>query len=173
MSQRQATWLTLTVLLLAVGVYWLVRQQSAPLPPPPIAAKVGSDLPDPTLTPGDVLTRDVQTICQPGYTKTARNVPQALKQQVYRRYGILKRQPGQYEIDHLIALELGGSNSIRNLWPQSYLSQPYNARLKDALENKLHDLVCAGRVPLPEAQQAIAKNWLAAYQKYIGPLPTR
>ena len=56
-------------------------------------------------------------ICVPGYTKTVRDVPQPLKEQVYRSYGVTSRQPGEYEIDHLVSLELGGSNSARNLWP--------------------------------------------------------
>jgi 5-methylcytosine-specific restriction endonuclease McrA len=27
--------------------------------------------------------------------------------------------PGAYEIDHLISISLGGSNDIKNLWPQT------------------------------------------------------
>ena len=77
----------------------------------------------------------------------------------------------EYEIDHLISLELGGSNSIRNLWPQSYITQPLNAHIKDELENKLHALICSGQLPVEQAQQEIAQDWVAAYQKYIGPLP--
>ncbi|THF85083.1 hypothetical protein E7T09_18810 [Deinococcus sp. KSM4-11] len=127
--------------------------------------------PDPALTPGDVLTTDAAVICKPGYTKTVRNVPQALKEQVYREYGVHSRAPGEYEVDHLISLELGGSNSLRNLWPQSYLTEPLNAHVKDALENRLHDLACAGKLSFPEAQQAIASNWEEAYVKYVGPLP--
>lgn len=128
-------------------------------------------LPDPVKTPGDVLTTDPKVICQSGYTQTVRNVPQALKEQVYRSYGIASRQPGEYEVDHLISLELGGSNSVRNLWPESYKTQPLNARVKDTLENKLHDLACSGKITFPEAQQAIARDWEAAYRKYVGPLP--
>lgn len=130
-------------------------------------------LPNAQLTPGDVLTTDVQTICVPGYTQTVRNVPQAVKEQVYREYGIASHQPGEYEVDHLISLELGGSNSIRNLWPESYLARPLNAHVKDALEDRLHDLVCAGTLPIQTAQKAIAQNWVTAYQKYVGPLPSR
>jgi hypothetical protein len=90
----------------------------------------------------------VRLPCTPGYTKTVRDVPQSLKNQVYRQYGITSRQPREYEIDHLISLELGGSNSIRNLWPQSYITEPLNAHVKDRLENKLHELVCSGQLPL-------------------------
>ena len=75
--------------------------------------------PDLAKTPGDVLTTDAATICRPGYTKTVRDVPQPLKDQVYRSYGITDRKAGEYEVDHSVSLELGGSNSARNLWPQS------------------------------------------------------
>jgi len=133
--------------------------------------KIGVDLPDPRLTPGDVLTTDTNTICRPGYTKTVRNVPSSVKNAVYREYGIATHQPREYEVDHLISLELGGSNSIQNLWPQSYQTTPLNAHVKDKLENRLHSLVCSGQVPIQEAQRAIAQDWIGAYQKYLGPLP--
>lgn len=127
--------------------------------------------PDAQKTPGDVLTTDPQVVCTPGYSKTVRNVPQSVKNQVYRQYGILQRAPKEYEIDHLISLELGGSNSIRNLWPQSYVTMPLNARVKDALEHRLHALVCAGTLTLPDAQRAIATHWTTAYEQYVGPVP--
>ena len=69
-------------------------------------------LPDPKLSPGDVLTSDPKIVCVSGYTKTVRNVPQALKKQVYREDKITSRLPGEDEIDHIISLELGGSNSV-------------------------------------------------------------
>ena len=129
-------------------------------------------LPDPTLTPGDVLTTAPEIICVRGYTKKVRNVPKNVKEEVYRIYGIQSYEPGDYEVDHLISLELGGSNSIRNLWPESYLTEPYNAHRKDALENKLHALVCSGDLSLVDAQIAIAKNWIAAYEKYVNHGPS-
>lgn len=128
-------------------------------------------LPDPLKTPGDVLTSDPNVICKPGYTKTVRNVPQQLKEEVYHSYGIYTRESGEYEIDHLISLELGGSNSARNLWPESFKTQPLNAHVKDDIENRLHELACAGKITFQQAQKAIATNWEEAYVKYIGPLP--
>jgi len=127
--------------------------------------------PDPLKTPGDVLTTDPNVICVSGYTKTVRDVPQAVKQQAYQSYGIYRHQPGEFEVDHLISLELGGSNSIKNLWPESFVTHPLNAHVKDQLENKLHQLICSNQVPVAQAQQEIATNWVAAYEKYIGALP--
>lgn len=138
-----------------------------------LAGAAGSSpiLPDAKLTPGDALTSDAKVICVPGYAKTVRNVPSSLKDQVYKSYGITSRAKGEYEIDHLISLELGGSDSIRNLWPQSFITQPLNAHVKDKLENAMHDLACGGKLTFQQAQAAIAGNWLVAYEKYLGPLP--
>jgi hypothetical protein len=52
--------------------------------------------------------------------RKVRDVPEEMKREVYREYGITSHGPGDYEIDHLISLELGGSNSIKNLWPESH-----------------------------------------------------
>ena len=127
--------------------------------------------PDPVKTPGDVLTSDPKIICKSGYTQTVRNVPQSLKNQVYKNYGITSRAAGEFEVDHLISLELGGSNSIKNLWPESYKTMPLNAHIKDKIENKLHALACAGTITFTDAQQMIAHDWEGAYTRYIGPLP--
>lgn len=128
-------------------------------------------LPKPALTPGAALDVTTADICVPGYTKRVRHVPVAVKRLVYASYGVLTHRPGDYEIDHLISLELGGSNSVRNLWPQSYLTHPWNARVKDALENELHRRVCAGTMDLVAAQQAIARNWVVGYRRYVRPTP--
>ena len=128
-------------------------------------------LPDPARTPGAILAVTAADICVPGYAKKVRNVPAAVKRQVYRSYGIARHRPGDYEVDHLISLELGGSNSVRNLWPESYRTSPWNARVKDRLENELHRRVCAGSMPLDEAQRLIAGNWVAAYRRYVEPEP--
>jgi len=71
----------------------------------------------------------------------------------------------------LIPLSLGGSNSIRNLWPQSTTTSPWNSHVKDVLERRLHNMVCAGKVDLKIAQQEIATDWIKAYQKYIANSP--
>ena len=128
-------------------------------------------LPDPKLTPGDTFDVTVQDICAPGYSRKVRNVPAEMKREVYAEYGVTSHGPGDYEVDHLIPLELGGSNSIKNLWPESHRTSPWNAQVKDGLEGKLHELVCSGQLDLKTAQQAIASNWIEAYKTYVSPNP--
>lgn len=163
----------LVVLVFAVVLVFVLRRPGAVPAGPSTSSgfKIGVDLPDPRLTPGDVLSTNAKEICTPGYARSVRNVPQSVKNQAYRLYGITSRKPGEYEVDHLISLQLGGSNSIKNLWPQSYQTKPVNANVKDRLENKLHDLMCKGQISVSEAQKAIATDWIAAYRKYLGPLP--
>jgi hypothetical protein len=75
-------------------------------------------------------------------------------------------QPNRFEVDCLITPDLGGTESIRDLWPQPY-SPRGNARVKDKLEQRLHQLVCSGKLDLPAAQHDIAVDWIGAYEKYM------
>jgi hypothetical protein len=50
----------------------------------------------------------------------------------------------------------------------------WNSRVKDALEERLHEMVCSGQLDLTTAQHDIATDWIAAYRKYFhtnNPLP--
>src|SRR5437764_1030390 len=77
-------------------------------------------LPDSACTPGAIFPNaTVQQICTSGYASSVRNVPSSEKDQVYAEYGIHSHYAGQYEVDHLVSLELGGSNDIANLWPEA------------------------------------------------------
>jgi hypothetical protein len=84
-------------------------------------------------------------ICVPGYAKSVRDVSVSEKTQVYAGYGLAYPQaPGAYEVDHLISLELGGSNDIANLWPEA-AQPPPGFRQKDGFEDWLHDQVAPAR----------------------------
>src|SRR5439155_20852712 len=61
-------------------------------------------------------------------------------------------------------------NAIRNLWPEPYAGR-WGARTKDVLENRLHELVCEGRLSLASAQRQEARDWVGAYRKYVGSSP--
>lgn len=139
----------------------------------------GSDpLPDPKCTPGALNPRVTaatvaSTICTSGYTSSIRppeSITEPEKQGSAAAYGYTGSfSTGEY--DHLVPLELGGDpNDPANLWVEpndnSSATSTYNS--KDVLENRLHDLVCAGQLALATAQEAIASNWAAAYQTYVG-----
>ena len=124
-------------------------------------------LPDPACSPGQadprVTQADLQqTVCVSGYTKKVRDVPESEKNAVYAEYGIYNRAPYSYEVDHIVSLELGGSNDIANLYPESYAGK-YGARTKDKIENYLGDQICSGKMKLRTAQVTIAHDWLTYY----------
>ena len=120
--------------------------------------------PDPTCTPGaydpSVTQANIATtICRSGYTDTVRpsvSETDKAKKTLYKDYGIPSGAIS--ELDHLVSLELGGSNDVANLWPEvGKVPNP-----KDSVENDLHKAVCSGKVKLVAAQQAIAANWTTA-----------
>jgi hypothetical protein len=56
-----------------------------------------------------------------------------------------------------------------NLWPEPRrsLEPEWNAERKDELEAKLCQLVCARELDAREAQELIAEDWTAAYQRFF------
>jgi hypothetical protein len=122
-------------------------------------------LPDLACTPGALVPGvTMSQICRPGYAATARKVTQSRKDQVYAEYGVAHHFPGQFEVDHLVSLELGGSNDLANLWPEAASPSP-GFHQKDQVENYLHDQVCKGAISLQQAQIAIATNWMQVYRQ--------
>ncbi len=126
--------------------------------------EIDGSYPDHACSPGAIfLEAGTSTICIKGYTQKVRNVSASLKKKVYIEYGIEYPQPtGSYEADHLIPLELGGSNDIANLFPEAKDPNP-GFKEKDLVENYLHNKVCAGNLDLSAAQKQIANDWLAVY----------
>jgi hypothetical protein len=131
--------------------------------------------PDRRCSPGayySKLTRRV--ICAPGFrTGDIRNVPVAEKFAVEREYGLVARRYGRtLEIDHIVSLELGGSNAIANLFPERADAHP-GYRAKGRLENALHGIVCRGAMRLGIVQRRIAANWQRLYAQVFGVPPPR
>jgi hypothetical protein len=111
-------------------------------------------------------------ICTPDYSAKVRNVPQSEKNAVYAEYGIPRSHYGRpYEVDHIVSLELGGSNNIGNLYPEAASNPSPGFHIKDKLENKLHSLICQQQLDLRTAQKAIASNWVALYKHVYGVSP--
>ena len=133
---------------------------------PAVAAAwpAGFVLPDHHLTPGAIRHDSLAMICprvSPALEKTRPTAE--VKAGVYAEYGIRHHVYGQYEVDHLVPVELDGADTPANLWPEPGLRNP-----KDKLEDRLHELVCSGRLPLATAQHAIVTDWRTAYVQYVG-----
>lgn len=137
-----------------------------------------ADLPDNKLTPGVARNVDVNTLCHSS-TKLVRLTTTAMKLAVYKEYGIKPRHAPEctgtghscYEIDHRIALEDGGADDIKNLWPQSY-DGTWNAHVKDLYENFLHRKICNGKITIQKAQKELADDWIKGYKSHSElPLP--
>jgi hypothetical protein len=102
-------------------------------------------------------------LCDPSFrTGTERDVTEEMKKKVCEEYGITTGCPGKgYEIDHLVSIEIGGSEDIANLWPQ-----PADApgvigfHTKDVVEDRSHKAVCSGKLTLQQAQDGIRTDWL-------------
>jgi hypothetical protein len=135
-------------------------------------------LPDSACTPGATDSRVTQaniqsTICVSGYTTTVRpptSYTNPLKTSQIQEYGYSDTNLSDYEEDHLIPLEVGGSpTDPANLWPEPY-NITYGSKQKDKVENYLHDQVCGGSISLADAQKEIAQNWENVYNSHYGTL---
>jgi hypothetical protein len=121
-------------------------------------------LPDGNVSRGQVSIREKSKLCPHAETTALRNVTDAEKKTVCAEYGIAAAEctGANYEIDHIISLELGGSNDISNLFPQPFRPAP-GAHEKDQVENWLHARVCSGGISLYAAQRLIARDWYRLY----------
>jgi hypothetical protein len=126
-----------------------------------------SSLPDRRCSPGAYYSLlRAKVICSARFrTSAIRNVSQSEKFAVEKEYGMRAKLYGRsIEIDHIVPLELGGSNRIANLFPEPG-SGKANYHIKDRLEKRLHDRVCAGHFRLLSARRQIAANWKKLYRK--------
>jgi hypothetical protein len=134
----------------------------------PCHTRDSGQLPDPSCTPGaydPAITTAI--LCSPSYRTSTYRPPSS--QTTAFKYSVSEPAYGEQhvsgELDHLVPLELGGSNDASNLWVETgSIPNP-----KDAIENALHGWVCAGGAGvaqgrLPRAQVAIASDWLTAGQ---------
>ncbi len=131
---------------------------------------VNAEGPKPRLgiTPGEARAITVAEVCEYEHAEViSRDIPEDMRRKVFAAYGIKSPHAEEFEVDYLITPDLGGTESIRNLWPQPY-SVRWNASVKDVLEQRLHELVCSHKLDLATAQHDIAVDWIGAYKKYVG-----
>jgi hypothetical protein len=134
------------------------------------AAHLNGDLrllPDPGITPGATHEVALADLCSTDSDEVARNVPTSLQKKIFQEYGIHGVPAAEFEVDYLITPGLGGSDDVRNLWPEPHSNTVWNSYVKDQLEDRLHHMVCERKISLNEAQREIASNWIEAYKKYF------
>ena len=97
--------------------------------------------PDPSLTPGSIRTTDVAMICGTG-TSQFRHWDRERSDLIFARYGIAPADRIQYTLDHLVPLEIGGADTIDNIWPEPRrsLAGEWDDTRKDELERRLESL---------------------------------
>jgi hypothetical protein len=188
---RKLVFVVAAVAILAVIVLWWFRRPAQHSPGPtassakPHAAMpvwghitkaggcvVNGALPDSGCTPGDlVLENTKEVLCGQSFrTSSIRDsvTSPMEKRTVYDRYSIphpSNNKGGSQvcEIDHLVPLELGGADTMANLWPECSAGyagwQGAGFRDKDHFENYLRRQVCSGNLSLSEAQFEIATDW--------------
>ena len=110
-----------------------------------------------------------RTICESGYTKSVRpatSYTNRVKKKLMRDAGIDEARIGDYELDHIVPLALGGHpRKLSNLMLQPWEGE-HGAKAKDMLEVRLQSLVCHGKLDLTDAQVCIAQDWEACAVQY-------
>ena len=126
---------------------------------------MAGQLPVRSYTPGATTRVDVKRLCAAEFDPSATTVAKWQREQALTRYGIRAESFGG-ELDRLIPVSLGGSNDPDNLFPFR-ASGEYTLEAKNQLADRLHELVCDGKMSLKEAQDAFRKDWTKAYKQYL------
>lgn len=129
--------------------------------PPPGSCHLDGLLQDHTCTPGATDTDDLKVICDQSTKERRCEFDKAVRKALLKAYGLPPSFKGEF--DHLISIELGGSNDLANVWPES----APDFKRKDRLENLLHALVCRQAMTLQEARDLISQDWLATYNELV------
>jgi hypothetical protein len=160
-TARSLAFVCVLVLLTAIAFQALHRQQRRET-----LAEAGP-LPNPTFTPGSTRQVNLADLCAMDREEVVRSVPASVERQVFEEYGIAHLAAADFEVDYLITPGLGGSDDVKNLWPEPHSNTVWNSYVKDQLEDRLHRMVCERQIPLEQAQRDIAGNWISAYKKYF------
>ena len=132
----------------------------------------GFPVPDPNCTPGAFNPTITLEILQDpkfrtGCIRDKATTPQE-KSQTYSWYDIKHPSNNQgatqvYELDHFVPLELGGADTLDNIWPQCGPSRVALAnryfKQKDLVENYLASMVRANKADLDQARKCITADW--------------
>ena len=177
-------------IVMARGHGWTAAGIEGPIPAAGTchmrASATGDPMPDPACTPGaiDPTISEANlgsTLCrQGGYTSVIRppdTLSGPVKRKLLAAYGIPEAQIDDFELDHLVAMAVGGASDTRNLWPEPNTFRQFPRSSvwqndKDAVETYLLHAICDGRISLGAARGAMAADWTTAVAKLdLPPIP--
>ena len=115
-------------------------------------------VPNPKLTPGRVARTE----------KERAGITLKLEQKVFARYRLPWERRTAFKIDRLIPTELGGADTLDNLWPQSVRARPYGTDRKELLTEVLLKKIRDGKLTIEQAQEAISRDWIDAFIDHVG-----
>ncbi len=115
-------------------------------------------VPESKLTPGRVASS----------SKERQGVTVEMEQKVFRRYHLPWERRAEFKIDHLIPRELGGADTVDNLWPQRLRAKPYGPDRKELLAEVLLTKIARKQMTLAQAQEEIRRDWIDAFIDHVG-----
>jgi hypothetical protein len=130
-----------------------------------VSSYAAAQLPSAFQTPGNKSKASEAQVCAADFEASVKPMAKWQRDQALERYG---KRPEDFtgELDHLIPISLGGTNDPENLWPLP-ANKDMGPAEKKALDQKLHQLVCDKTLKLKDAQDAIKKDWVKAYNQYV------
>jgi len=148
---------------MTVRIVWLSLVAAAAVIGTPGSA--AAQLPSAFQTPGAKTRASEAQVCAADFEASVKPIAKWQRDQALERYG---KRPEDFtgDLDHLIPVSLGGSNDPENLWPLPS-NKDMGPEQKRALDLKLHELVCNKTIKLKDAQDAIRKDWVKAYNQYV------
>jgi hypothetical protein len=137
-----------------------------------VRVKNGYPLPDARCSPGAINPTVTMAVLKDPEFRTGCirdcSTTNSQKANTYSAYGIAHPSKNSgtsqtCELDHVVPLELGGADTLDNIWPQcgptgAPLPQRY-FKEKDIVEDYLAKQVKSGRTSLISAQVGIASDW--------------
>src|SRR5882724_6880067 len=130
-----------------------------------VSSYAAAQLPSSFQTTGNKSKANEAQVCAADFEASVKPMAKWQREQALERYG---KRPEDFtgELDHLIPISLGGTNDPENLWPLP-ANKDMGPDQKRELDLKLHELVCPKTLKLKDAQDAIKKDWVKAYNQYV------
>mgnify|MGYP003394393201 CR=1 FL=1 len=154
------------------------KQVSATIVNPNLPQRIGpvEAYPNFQLNPGKLSSLDPNKTClDPNWRTSSVRPPvsytNALKKQDITLYHYADTNMADYELDHIVSLEVcGDPKDPTNLWPQLYNliwnGKDIGAKVKDKVENLMAKMVKARQLTIQEAADNLRFDWVNVGMKY-------